>query len=242
MGNNADIDPKFADAMKDMVYPDGATVVDLGCGFGQYGKHWKFVGTVPSKLTWHGFDGSENIEKATDNEVTFFDLSELRALPLKAPLPAEHYRMSIEVAEHLPQDMEGYFIFHLFGSGGPMPTAVVFSWAVVGQGGHGHVNCQNYEYVQCLVEKVVGYDLDTSTGAALRDVIEQPTPTSGSPTWWLRNTVFVLRRTARAEQGWIAEANRAFRDTLPGDDVAAANFKASYAAAIERAGCVPQKY
>ena len=103
MGNNADIDPKFADAMKDMVYPDGATVVDLGCGFGQYGKHWKFVGTVPSKLTWHGFDGSENIEKATGNEVTFFDLSELRALPLKAPLPAEHYRMSIEVAEHLPR-------------------------------------------------------------------------------------------------------------------------------------------
>ncbi len=110
-------------------------------------------------------------------------------MPLKAPLPAEHYRMSIEVAEHLPQDMEGYFIFHLFGSGGPMPTAVVFSWAVVGQGGHGHVNCQPQFYWMYKFRER-NFDVDWETTAKL---ISRLRPMIKTPWIPLNSLVFTLR-------------------------------------------------
>ena len=133
-------------------------------------------------------------------------------------------------------------MYHVLGSGAPAPDGIVLTWAVVGQGGHGHVNCQNREYVVCLMEKVMGYREDTEATEQLRSSIAPPhfdgVPNpNGSPTWWLQNTVFAFRRT-EGEAAWPAEARARARAMTPGDERALDGFSRAYRAAVEAQGCV----
>ena len=61
---------------------------------------------------------------------------------------------------------------------------LVLSWAVVGQGGFGHVNCQNNDYVIRLFEGM-GYTYDQENSANLRKVSSLP---------WFPNTVLVFKK------------------------------------------------
>ena len=71
-GNNFCMNRDFAKAIAADVIRNG-TVIDLGCGRGQYGHFFK--ANFP-KLHWAGYDGSENIEYQTDGFVQFVDLSD----------------------------------------------------------------------------------------------------------------------------------------------------------------------
>ena len=48
------------------------SVVDLGCGVGQYGRYFK---ENASNVHWVGVDGAEMVEEATNGLVRFADLS-----------------------------------------------------------------------------------------------------------------------------------------------------------------------
>lgn len=56
--------------------------------------------------------------------------------------------MSLEVGEHLPPQFEDIFIQNLHNNN---KHGIVLSWAVKGQGGHGHFNEQNNDYVKSKI-------------------------------------------------------------------------------------------
>ena len=67
------------------------------------------------------------------------DLSRPMSLGRKSDLS-----ISLEVGEHIPVEFEKIFIDNICENSNNL---VFLSWAVEGQGGHGHVNCRNNDYI-----------------------------------------------------------------------------------------------
>ena len=61
---------------------------------------------------------------------------------------------------------------------------IVLSWVVKGQGGHGHFNEQNNDYVKSKICKL-GYINDIESENTLRDA---------SGLGWFKNTIMVFRK------------------------------------------------
>lgn len=115
VGGNSIIDINVAQILAETF--GNATVLDLGCGLGQYGK-W-FAANAPA-IKWQGFDGAENVEEVTEGFVRFADLtSELR-------LPEVDWVMSIEVGEHIPKQFMDTFIDNVCRA---PRKGVIISWA-----------------------------------------------------------------------------------------------------------------
>ena len=60
VGGNRLCDKSVCNRMAELFV--GASVLDLGCGVGLYGK---CLGDASNEIRWRGFDGAEGIEKAT---------------------------------------------------------------------------------------------------------------------------------------------------------------------------------
>ena len=87
------------------------------------------------------------------------DLSE----PIKFDTPFS-WVMSLEVGEHLPKKFEDIFINNLHNNN---EKGIVLSWAVKGQGGDGHFNEQNNDYIKSKICNL-GYINDIETEKNLR--------------------------------------------------------------------------
>jgi len=145
------------------------SIVDLGCGNGYYVKSLKEEG-----LNIHGYDGNPNTPQMTDGLCGIKDLSEPFLFDKKFD-----WVMSLEVGEHLPKKFESIFIDNLVNNA---KTGVLVSWAVKGQGGVGHYNEQNNDYIIKQFEKRgMFYDEDTSN--LLR---------SNCSLKWFRNTIMIF--------------------------------------------------
>lgn len=177
VGSNDELDRGLSGEMSRLFLKDSPSVevIDLGCGFGQYGRHFE---SSAKGIKWTGYDGSENIDIITDGFVKFIDLAEPKFLGKKYD-----WAMSIEVAEHLPMHLEANFLYVLDVHN---RNGVVLSWAVPGQGGHAHVNCQSNEYVQCVMTKILNYSYDDAAAARMR---------AAATVSWLKNTVMVFSRS-----------------------------------------------
>jgi hypothetical protein len=108
-------------------------IIDVGCGNGAY----------TFRLRGHGFDvdgydGNPYTTEITDGECGVQDF----AVPVM--IRPRDLLMSLEVAEHIPADKESVFIENILA---PQCPYVIVSWAIEGQGGLGHVNCRNNDYV-----------------------------------------------------------------------------------------------
>ena len=144
-------------------------IVDLGCGNGYYVKQMKLSG-----LNATGFDGNPNTPLITANTCGVMDLSVVK----KLDVPYD-WVVSFEVGEHLPKEYEDSFIQNLHVNN---TRGIVLSWAVVGQGGDGHVNEQNNDYIKSKICDL-GYLNDIQSENMLRQ----------SPKyWWFRNTIMVF--------------------------------------------------
>ncbi|XP_042862656.1 uncharacterized protein LOC122247429 [Penaeus japonicus] len=94
--------------------------------------------------SWTGYDGALNIEDISGGFMHYADLSQPIHLGRKYD-----WVLSLEVAEHIPKKYEANFIENLIRHA---CKGIILSWAVPGQPGHHHVNCQPMSYVKKLFE------------------------------------------------------------------------------------------
>ena len=164
-------DQKLAQCLVNFFKNEGATsMVDFGCGMGNYVQTFRDNG-----LNAIGFDGNPNTPELSRNTCSVLDLS----VPVQ--LEPFDWVMSLEVGEHLPQKFEDTFINNLHNNN---KHGIVLSWAVKGQGGHGHFNEQSNVYIKSKIG-ALGYLNDTESEDNMRNM---------SSLSWFKNTIMVFRR------------------------------------------------
>src|SRR6266478_347091 len=165
--------PGLATALGNLL-PKSAPVLDLGCGKGTYLAHL-------DKEGYHclGVEGTSGI-------AAIADFPRIVEADLSRPLEIEWPRGSVlclEVAEHLAPESEPQLLETIDRY---CDTWLVFSWAIVGQGEHGHNNCRpnTYVYDQMIMR---GFEFLPRETFVLRDAADYETG-------WLKSTLFVFRR------------------------------------------------
>lgn len=153
----------------------GKTTFDAGCGNGNYVKHLKRAG-----IKVVGCDGNPHTTFLADDPDCFaFDLSTpLSGAPFIV-LPRQ-WVLCLEVGEHVPKEFESVFIQNVKDLA---IEGIVLSWAVVGQLGHGHVNCMDNDTVRQLFPEWIS---DFVAERRLRDASVVP---------HFKNTVMVFRKS-----------------------------------------------
>jgi len=152
-------------------------IVDLGCGPGWYVKILK-----DSHFYVEGYDG--NPYTPAISEIVLDDGTCCEQLDLTIPIifgePFECV-LSLEVGEHIPAEYEHLFLDNITNNSS---RYIILSWAVEGQGGSGHVNCRNNDYViQKMLDR--GFVEEVDAKEALRSVAHLD---------WFKNTIMVFRR------------------------------------------------
>jgi len=128
-------DPSIASALCNYLADNQAkTVVDFGCGLGDYAKAFKAYG-----YNVEAYDGNPNTETLSNGIGKVLDLSKPFYLNKKFDVV-----LSLEVGEHIPAEFEDQFITNITKHA---KKHLVISWAIEGQGGSGHVNCKNSDYI-----------------------------------------------------------------------------------------------
>ena len=97
-----------------------------------------------------GYDGNPYTPEMTDNLCEIFDLSIEKKFE-----KSFCWVLSLEVGEHLPKKFEDVFINNLHNNN---KNGMVLSWAIKGQGGSGHVNEQDNDYIKSKICKL-GYKM-----------------------------------------------------------------------------------
>ena len=118
-------------------------MASFGDGPGRYKQLLLETGKLKG---YDAFDGAPFSEKTSEGRVNFLDLT----LP-QYGLPVYDWIISLEVAEHIPNEYEHTFIDNIVRHA---KEGVVLSWAKPGQGGYSHVNNKPFEYVQNLFESL----------------------------------------------------------------------------------------
>jgi SAM-dependent methyltransferase len=148
-----------------------ASVLDLGCGNGDYVRGLLAVGMAAS-----GVDGNPRTPTIAGSACQVHDLTQ----PLPADMVAD-WTLSLEVGEHIPARWEFAYWANLHRSN---RAGLILSWAVRGQAGTGHVNCRDNPEVTGMAE-LLGYRFDSLATAALRRAARKA---------WFRHTILVFRR------------------------------------------------
>lgn len=162
------------------ILPDIKSVLDVGCGTGHFLKTFQDSG-VEDIL---GVDGDyvprdqlvipQDKFSPADLDITEpFDLN--RAFDLT---------VCLEVAEHLPEVSGGPIVQSLIRHA----PVVLFSAAIPGQGGDGHVNCQWQSYWADLFFKL---------GYGVIDIIRPMIWVDKSVAWWYRQNILMYASRER---------------------------------------------
>ncbi|KAL3944049.1 MAG: hypothetical protein SGBAC_001877 [Bacillariaceae sp.] len=166
--------PRVVSKLVDLFRRENITTVnDFGAGIAQYKS--AITKEVPH-LRYDAYDGAGNGEAYTKGMMEYIDLT----LPLD--LPVADWVISLEVGEHIPSKFEGMYIRNLHRHN---TKGLVLSWAILGQGGHSHVNNHSNEYIIKLFESL-GYQYDVELTQRMRR-------TKHNFRWFTRS-VFVLRK------------------------------------------------
>ena len=153
------------------IFEEGSTIVDFGCGNADYIKK-----LISEGFQCEAYDGNPNTPEMTGGIGKVLDLSEKFDLNKKFD-----YVISLEVAEHIPKECEKIYVDNLIRHTG---YYLITSWAVKGQGGDGHVNEQNEDYILDLYNKK-GMVYQKEISESLRSIA-----TLG----WFKNTIYVFEK------------------------------------------------
>ncbi len=157
------------------VLPPNIPVIDYGCGKGTYIKHLSENGYECT-----GYEGTPEIDKVAD-------FSPIIVADLTKPLgerPSGSV-ICLEVAEHIDAKYEGVLLDNITEN---CTGKLIISWAVVGQGGCGHVNEQNAHYVIPTIEKR-GFKFNAGQSEKLRTF-------AGADLWWFKKSIYVFDKVA----------------------------------------------
>ncbi|GAG88294.1 unnamed protein product [marine sediment metagenome] len=157
-------------AISELIKNDLKTVIDIGCGNGAYTNAFNSTG-----FDCTGYDGSPLTPELTNNTCHIKDFSET------VDLGKFDLVLCLEVGEHIPLQYEQTFIDNLCRAA---KNNIVLSWALVGQGGDGHVNCRNNDYV--ITEMAMrGFKIDIEKSNLLR---------SKATLSWFKNTIMYFKK------------------------------------------------
>jgi cyclopropane fatty-acyl-phospholipid synthase-like methyltransferase len=151
---------------------DIKSIVDFGCGMGDYAKQF-----IINNIECEAYDGNPNTETLTNGLGRVIDLS--KEFDLKKRFDCV---LSLEVGEHIPKEYEQVFINNIVKH---TTNLLILSWAIIGQGGDGHVNCQNNDYIISEMDKR-GFYYDINSSKNLRSSV-------GNALWFI-NTIMVFRK------------------------------------------------
>ncbi|EKE08644.1 MAG: Methyltransferase type 11 [uncultured bacterium] len=153
------------------------SIMDLGCGTGAYVNDLR-----KANLQCDGCDGNPDTPKLGGEHCKVVDLAQ-RDLDLRTNRGEKYdWAFSLEVGEHLPKEHEQAFLDNVVNTA---TKGIVLSWAKKGQGGLGHVNEQNNDYVEAQMHQR-GWVRDKEAEEKLR---LQTSPHC----FWFRDTVMVYR-------------------------------------------------
>lgn len=160
--------------------PPIKSAVDLGCGVGT----WLSVCQEQGVTEIQGYDGAwvdPTLLVIPRNCFTPIDLSQV-AVPLTKTYDLA---MSLEVAEHLPETQATALVLALT----TLSSIVLFSAAIPGQGGTGHVNEQWPSYWA---------ELFASMGYEVQDMIRLPIWRDKKIDYWYRQNLLVFVKPGSA--------------------------------------------
>ena len=154
----------------------GNSILDLGAGVGQYGRHVRHRNPF---AVYSAFDGAKGVRNFSSGFVRHLQLN-----TFQPALPTMDWVVSLEVGEHIPYEFERNYVNNLHAHN---RKGIVLSWASLGQFGHGHVNNHSPAYILRLF-KLKGYTLDETTTSTVRRLASYP---------WFRQNTYVFRRSNR---------------------------------------------
>lgn len=163
------------------LWDTGTEIVDLGCGHNFYVSVLKYAG-------YHAV-GVDMVDLGSKHfileDVTLPNLRETLWDQLKLVLGRKNV-LSLEVGEHIPHAMADTYLDNLTDFGGD----VLMSWALPGQAGVGHINCQSLHWV---MEKMNarGYEIDWQTSHNLRQAVV------GDHCSWFQHTLMYFKPTRK---------------------------------------------
>ena len=172
--NTHTFDEKLCNAIADIFTDQNIkTAYDIGCGDGRYTRH-----LIKRGIDCKGWDGSPKTPEISQGLCGVKDFSDPQDLT-----PVDLV-MSLEVGEHIPKRWEHIFIDNLCRAS---KRFICLSWAIEGQPGYGHFNCQNNDYV---IEqfKQKGFEYCPASSKFLRENCSKDT----FP--WFVNTLLIFKR------------------------------------------------
>lgn len=167
-------DSRLAGAILKVLRAKGCdTLVDFGCGTGEYARFF-----AKHRIVTEAYDGNPHTEQLSGGIGKVKDLSQHFDLCKKFKCV-----MSLEVGEHIPAEFEQTFLNNLTNhcnedEGG----IIILSWAIPGQDGDGHVNCQTNDYIIHQMQ-LRGFYLDNTLTNQLR---------KAASLWWFKNSIMVF--------------------------------------------------
>lgn len=155
------------------------TVIDLGCGH-------NFYCNVLRKFGYHtiSFDGNILTDEVIEFDITSNELIEGVDEIINSPFERNHFIetnvICLEVGEHIPYEKSINLLNNITEIANK--GDVLMSWAIPGQAGIGHINCQSNLWVIEQMEKR-GYRLDEEKTASLRKILQR------CHCSWFQNTI-----------------------------------------------------
>tara|TARA_R110000823_G_scaffold303236_1_gene424566 strand:- start:32 stop:1801 length:1770 start_codon:yes stop_codon:yes gene_type:complete len=146
------------------------SLLDLGCGTGAYTKELQ-----SSCTSAKGYDGNPNTPEISKGLCGVADLTQ------KQEFDKVDWVLSLEVGEHVPKESEDILLDNICSHSN---KGVILSWAVPGQPGDGHINCQSNEYIiNKMLDK--GFNIDWDSTYRLRE---------NATLWWFKNTLMCFQK------------------------------------------------
>lgn len=158
---------RIADWIVNTLHPEN--VLDVGCGPGMYVDE-----VLKCNVPAIGIEISNQIQKPYVRNKSLFDMTETADVVL-----------CLEVAEHIPEDRADDIVQKIVSA---TERILIWSAAIPGQGGVGHVNCQPKEYWRDKFTQQ-GLEYDDDCTQICRQCIAQ-----GPHMGWFLNNVQIFRK------------------------------------------------